>query len=195
MTPFLYDSVGVNAGIFHALYRLNGPVPDALWRLLSFGYGYWMAGVAGLAIVVLYLRNRKNASPRQSDVRAQVMAELILAFSLIWCAVYTMQSVILWPRPWMAFPEAVAQPAVFLWHEGFPASAPAIATMIATVCWPYASRKIKQGLALYVATGSVLCIVSGQNWPADVVAGLLIGYAGVKLARRYYQLATRLVAV
>lgn len=194
MKGLLYDWLGLNEWLFHVLYRLNGPFLDRVWVLLSYGYGYWVAALAGLAISVRYLNVRHTASAAQLNRMADMSATLILGFSLIWCVVYTVQTVTLWPAPWVLYSDGGAPSSVVLWHEGFPASAPAIAMMMATVFWRYSRTLVRQALVVYVLIASMLSVVSGQNWPADVVAGLLIGYAGVRLARTYYYFGTRLAA-
>lgn len=194
MDEVFYGTQGINARLFHALYQFHGPLLDAVWRILSYAYGYWMAVLAAAVIMVFYLKDRHAGISRHADTRAEMMAVLILAFSLLWCVVYTMQTVTLWPRPWMIFSDTVLQPATLMWHEGFPASAPAIAMMLTVLCWPYSGRVIRLVSAIYVASGSVLSVVSGQSWPGDVLVGLVVGYVAVRLARYYYQFAVRLVS-
>lgn len=194
MKALLYDWLGLNEWMFQVLYRLNVPLLDNAWRILAYGYGYWIVAVIGLVISVRYLQLRHTASATaQLDSMADITAVLILSFSLVWCLIYTVQTVTLWPTPRMLYSNMILPPSPMLWHEGFPASAPAMSMMAATLFWRYTRGVARQALVAYVLVGCILCVVSGQNWPADAVYGLIVGFLGVRLAQVYYGFARRLV--
>lgn len=194
MKAIFYDGLGLNEWLFNALYRVNMPWIDAVWRVLSYGYSYWVAAFIALVISIRYLRTRQTASEAQLAIMSDIMAVLILSFSLICCAVYTVQTVTLWPRPWMLYQHVVVTHAPLFWHEGVPATACAIAMMVSSIMWRYATRVQKGALVVYVFAACLFSIISGQNWPADVMYGLLVGALGVWLARKYYQFGVRRIA-
>ncbi|TFL15659.1 hypothetical protein CSC67_02740 [Pusillimonas caeni] len=190
----LYDWLGLNEWLFTVLYSLHFPYLDSVWRFASYGYSYWTVAFVGVVIGYRYLRIRRTATEQQLESMGEFMAVLVLAFSLIWCSVYTFQHVTLMPRPWVALPDVVAAQAPFLWHEGLPASAPAIALMFACLAWRHASGPVRKWLQVYVAFGCLMSIVSGINWPVEVAAGALMGWLGVCLGRWYFRFGRRLVA-
>ena len=94
------------------------------------GYGPLVAAI----ISIHYLGTRHRASARQLNVMSQIMAIfLILSFAFVWCVVFTIQTLTFstWARPWL-LDGVVVSHGPFIWQEGFPASAPAIAMMVGT---------------------------------------------------------------
>jgi len=189
-----YDWFGLNEWLFTVLYSFNHPYLDAIWKVASHGYGYWVAIIAVLAIGFHYLRIRRMATERQLERMGERMVVLIMAFSVVWCVVYTFQNVTLLPRPWMVFPGSVAAQAPLLWHEGLPASAPAMSVMIAGVFWKHAGGLARRLLLFYVFLGCLLSMLSGVNWPVEVVAGALVGLMGVRLGQWSFSFGRKLAA-
>lgn len=194
MKTIFYDGLGLNEWLFDVLYRLNAPWVDTVWSVLAYGYSYWAAAFIALVISVRYLRTRHTATDSQLANMSHIMGVLILSFSLVCCVTYTLQTVLTWHQPWLFYPNSVAMQDPLFWHEGLPATASAIAMMASSILWRYATRVQKGVLAIYVISACLFSIVSGQNWPVDVMYGLLAGALGVWLARRYYQFGVCRVA-
>lgn len=192
MKTIFYDWLGLNEGLFTALYGLNTPLVNSVWRIFSYGYSVWAVAAIALAISAYYLKIRHVAPEHQLATMSDAMAVLILGFSLVWCVVFTVQTVTLWPAPWVQFPDVVPAHSPMLWHEGFPASAPAIAMMITAIFWRYANRVTRVALVVYVVVGCVFSVVSGHNWPVDVAVALLVSVLGVRLSRWYYGFGIKL---
>lgn len=190
----LYDWLGLNEWLFRALYRLNFPLLDEVWRVASYGYSYWVAAGIGIGLGYRYLRIRHAATERQLESMGEFMVGLIIAFSVVWCSVRILQNVTLMPRPWALLPDLVSVQVPFLQHEGLPASAPAISIMLACLAWRYVGRRGRHRLMGYAAAGCLLSVVSGVNWPVEVAAGGLIGWAGARLGQWYSRFARRVVA-
>lgn len=193
MKTVLYDWLGLNDWVFNALYEFNNALVSKVWQMLSYGYSHWAALFIVLLISAHYLKTRHTATEEYFVAMSEIMAVLILGFSLVWCTLYTLQTTILWPRPWALYPDIVSVPDVVLWHEGFPASAPAIAMIVASIFWRIATPVMKVVLVAYVVAGCLLSVVSGVSWPADVVWGTVVGFVGVRLARLYYRQGVRLI--
>jgi len=194
MKALFYDWFGLNAWLFEVFYALNFPFLDGIWKVASYAYSYWAVVFAALAIGVHYLRTRHAASERQLETLGELTFVLVTAFSVVWCCVYTFQNVTLLPRPWMVFPDLVDVRAPLLWHEGLPASAPAISSMLAFTFWKHAGIAARRTWIAYVALGCSLSMVSGVNWPADVAAGVAVGLAGAWIGQWYFRFGRRFVA-
>lgn len=110
------------------------------------------------------------------------LAELIVAFSVVWVAVVLIQNIGEWPRT-----EDVFYSALLL-----PASAPAIAAMLMCLLWRRVHIHIKWALIAYVLFGCVMSVVLAIHWPIEVLAGLVMGVIGAKFAQWYVLFATRL---
>lgn len=194
MKELLYDWLGLNEWLFKMLYAFSFPYLHDIWKAMSYGYGYWAAGLVAIAVCVRYLRIRHTAIETQLENMGEFMVGLMVAFSIVWCAVYTFQNISLMPRPWMVFPDLVAAPAPVLWHEGLPASAPAISLMLACLSWKYAGARVRRWLVFYVVLGCLASIISGVNWPVEVVAGAIVGWLGARVAQWYSRFGRKLVA-
>ena len=192
MKEVIYDWLGLNEWLFKALYALNAPAIEDAWEILSYGYSCWAIALIVLAVSFRYLTIRHTAPERQFEIMSEFLVTLFIASSIVWCCVYTFQNISLYTSPWVLLPELVTLQKPLLWHEGLPASASAISMMIARILWPYAKKVQKQALILYVVAGCLLSIVSGINWPVDVLAGALLGLIGVSVARWYFRLGTKL---
>jgi len=189
----LYDWFGLNEWVFAGLYFLHFPGVGGFWRLASYVYSYWAVAFVVLAICFRYLRIRHQTTEFELERMGTFLVELITAFSIVWCTVYTFQNISLMPRPWLVRPDLVAAQVPLLWHEGLPASAPAIAVMLASLAWRYLDHSKHKFLIAYVSLGCALSVVSGVNWPVEVVAGALLGWAGAKAGKWYLRFARRIV--
>lgn len=194
MKELLYDWFGLNEWLFAVLYSLHFPSLGDVWRVVSYAYSYWVVAFIVLFLCFRYLRTRHHATEPQLESMGAFLVELITAFSIVWCTVYTFQNISLMPRPWLVLPELVDVQIPLLWHEGLPASAPAIAVMLASLAWRRLDSQKHRLLGAYVALGCVLSVVSGVNWPVEVVAGGAVGWVGARLGQWYLQFAKRIVA-
>ncbi len=194
MEELLYNWFGLNEWIFSVLYMLNFAALDMVWRIGSYGYSYW--AVAGVVTVVCfrYMRIRHTATERQLESMGEFLAGLIMAFSLVWCVVYTFQNITLMPRPWAVLPGMVAVQTPPLWHEGLPASAPAIAIMLVCLAWAHVGHQARRWLTIYAVAGCLLSVVSGVNWPVEIVAGAAVGWVGARFGQWYVHFGRRTVA-
>lgn len=194
MEELLYNWFGLNEWLFGALYMLNFPALGGSWKILSYGYSPWVVACITIAVCYRYLRIRHTATERQLETMGEFMVGLITAFSVVWSTVYTFQNITLMPRPWVVLPDVVALQTPLFWHEGLPASAPAIAIMIVSLAWKHVSKPARRWLMLYAAAGCLFCVVSGVNWPVEVVAGAVLGWAGARIGQWYLRFARRIVA-
>src|SRR5690606_25686796 len=93
----LYDWFGLNEWLFTVLYALHSPYLDSVWKLASYGYSYWAVAFVAIALGYRYLRTRHTATEQQLERMGEFMVGLVIAFSLVWCCVYTFQNVTLMP--------------------------------------------------------------------------------------------------
>ena len=193
MKEVIYDWLGLNEWLFRALYAFNFPYLDEVWKGLSYGYSYWVAAVIALGISIRYLKTRHAAPERQFEIMSELMVVLLIGLSLVWCCVYTFQNITLYPRPWALYPDLVPAQDPLLWHEGLPASAAAISMLVAGMFWRYAKGAHRVALFAYVALGCLLSVMSGVNWPVEVVAGAILGFISVRFAHWYYRYGRKLV--
>lgn len=194
MKGLLYDWLGLNEWLFTKLYFLHFPGLAESWRVASYFYSYWAVAMVALVICLRYLRIRYKTREAELERMGAFLVELIAAFSIVWSAVYTFQNIGLMPRPWVVLPDLVAEQAPLIWHEGLPSSNSAIAVMLVTLAWRHLDPSKHKFLVTYLVLGCVMSIVSGVNWPIEVVAGLLLGWLAAKAGQRYLRFARQIVA-
>lgn len=193
MKEVIYDWLSLNEWLFKALYTLNFPYLNEAWRVLSYGYSLWVGAFIVLAISIRYLKVRRSAPEQQFEIMSELMVVLFIGLGVVWCCVYTFQNITLYPRPWTMLPDLVPAQVPLLWHEGLPASAPAISMLVACMFWPLANSLQHKALAAYVILGCLLSVMSGVNWPVEVVCGAALGFAGTRFAQWYYRFGKNLV--
>lgn len=188
-----YDWFGLNEWLFTVIYSLHFSYLGGIWKVTSYAYSYWAVAFVVIAICYRYLKIRHAATEHQLESMGAFLVGLITAFSVVWCSVYTFQNISLMPRPWLIRPDIVIEQAPILWHEGLPASAPAISVMLACLAWKYVDAQVRKLLVIYVAFGCIFSVVSGVNWPVEVLAGALIGWVGATIGQWYLHFARRIV--
>lgn len=186
-----YDWLGLNAAIFDVLQALHGGAASDAWVWLRHAYGVAALGAVLVALLLRYLRIRRTAAPAEIDRLGDTVFVLIGAAALMGCVVATLQGVVALPRPWESAALAVVAPQAAA-DGGFPAANAAIATLIAALLLPGAGRPAQIGLWSYAVMGVMTSVAAGWHFPADAVAGALIGLASVAVARWYLRYAVRL---
>lgn len=192
MKAFFYDLFGLNEWLLLFFHSFRFQELDGIWTIVRFAYSYWVVGVLMLGVVVHYLRHRWTASAPSLRCMGLFLAELIVAFSVVWVAVVLIQNIGEWPRTEDVVYSALLLPASALGDKGLPASAPAIAAMLMCLLWHRVHLPIKWALIAYVLFGCVMSVVLTIHWPIEVLAGLVVGVIGAKFAQWYVLFATRL---
>ena len=176
---WLYDWNGANVDLFLAIHRA---LPDGwswLPELLSWIGSYWgtPAVVGGL---LLWRFAAGNAVSRRVEVS---LSKFVLGLALSLSASAIAKAAFALPRPFMALGEAVyraaaAPDSLYTLPSGH---ATYIGVLVATL-WPLLDGASRTGLLLFAAVVGWSRIALGAHFPADVIAGYLLGWACVAAA-------------
>lgn len=178
---WLYDWNGANRAIFLAF---NTALPDAwLWlaeALTALG-SYWGAP----AVLALLL-----AVPRlaRSDASKHPAATFVLGLMLAAGAGAFAKHALAFPRPsdvlGAAVYRAFSPPDT---QYSLPSGHSLYVGVVAATVWPILGGRARACLLSFAAAVGWSRVALGAHFPADVVAGLALGWASVALARRAFR--------
>ncbi len=184
MKRLLYDWNGLNAAWFATI---NQATPDWLVPLVWPGDVFGGRWAPLLVLTAMHywakgLRTPLGAKTAASTIRAQALDALV-AIALAWLAVLLVKVVADFPRPLVALPEIariVGEPELI---HSFPSGHATNAMLVVAMLWPFGDRGFRAVLLSYAGWIGWSRIAAGAHFPADVLAGFLIGGAAAVVAR------------
>lgn len=173
---WLYDWGGANLDLFLAIHSTL-PV-GWLWlpEVLSWVGSYWGAP-AVVALLLVWRRIRgATAAPRLNVAVCRFVIGLALAMSAGALAKATFAL----PRPALVLGEAVYRAAAAPDSRyTMPSGHSTYVGVLVVALWPILGRSARIGLLVFAAAVGWSRIALGAHFPADVVAGLALGWACV----------------
>lgn len=189
MKTILYDWGGANVWLFHAINNLRGQFIDHfMWLGTAIGsHGNFPVYLAGIAVMGLVRTTRAKHEVGPGDSHPAlawlgVIAVFSLAYVIDGILVGWIKAMMDFPRPLLALPlgsvHVIGPP---LYRYSLPSGHSAFAATVASSLWPLARRNARIGLGVYVLWVGLSRISVGAHFPADVLAGLLLGIAVVQI--------------
>ena len=184
MKELLYDWNGLNVRLFQVINDVHRPWLDALMlhvtRLGDHDYFaiYLVVGV----LVGWYIAARKRTGDAQAWLTT--LAVFSAGCMLDGALIALLKTWVDFPRPLLALPPGsvhVVGQAEF--HHSLPSGHAAFAMLIAASFWPQANRLVRIGLVLFALAIGISRVSLGAHFPADVVAGFMLGLLTVLLLR------------
>lgn len=178
---FLYDWGGWNGVLFQVINH-NTPsifMPLA-WIFSNLLGNYWGAP---LVILGLWVSSRlvKDGSHGLA-IRNQIV-QFAIAFGLTLAIATVLKLLYDFPRP-PAVDGNLIQGIPADWHYSLPSGHSTYAALVAGVLWPLVGLHFRFTLVLYVILVGWSRIAIGMHFPADVLAGWIIGFSGVAMTKR-----------
>ena len=174
LRQFLYDPNGLNMTWFGTI---NQATPDWLAPLAQVGSAlgsYW--GAPFLLIALLLWSRHLDAAAETQAAAVRIQAQrFALGFALAWLGVAMLKLIVDYPRPVAALPELVwiiGEPEL---QYSFPSGHAAYAMLAAASLWPLAKRPVRALLVASLVWVAWSRIAVGAHFPADVLAGFVIG--------------------
>ena len=188
----LYDWAGVNLWLFHLI---NQRGPSWLDPVMSFAtlIGDYRNFPVVLVIVIVVAWSRRRAGDCE---QARTMQSIALRLGIAGIIGTLMTVSLKW---WLDLPRPVAvlgAEGVRLLgngelRHGFPSGHAAFAMLVAAAWWPALTRPSRFALAASVLVVGTSRVWLGQHFPADVLAGYVMGLISVAIACRITESQTR----
>lgn len=188
MKEVLYDWGGLNVWLFHAVNNLR-----ADWLDTAMQWGTWLGDhdrfplyLAALGIVALAYLRRPAGAATEARMKALLaaMAIFAIAYFLDGWIVSWLKTTLDFPRPPLALPPDslhVIGPREL--HHSLPSGHSVFAATVAASLWPLFRHHGRVALALFVLWVTLSRVSLGVHFPADVLAGSLLGIAVVGAIR------------
>ena len=188
MKEVLYDWGGLNVWLFHAINNLRAGWLDAVMQV-----GTWLGDhdrfplyLAVLGIVALAHLRRHAGAAAEARTRALLaaMATFGLAYLLDGWIVTWLKSALDFPRPPLALPpESLHVIGPRELHHSLPSGHALFAATIAASLWSLFGHRGRALLVTFVLWVDLSRVSLGVHFPADVLAGSLLGLAIVGAIR------------
>ena len=177
---FLYDWGGLNIALFQAI---NMSTPAALEPPVSFFNlvigNYW---TAPLMLLAMWGWSKSAPDPTRADAIRYRLRVFSVAFALAFLVATILKLWIDFPRPPAVFGDMVRVIGGIERHYSLPSGHATYAALVVGALWPLIGRRGRIGLVLYAALVGWSRIAAGMHFPADVLAGWVLGLSCTALA-------------
>lgn len=183
MKAIFYDWGGLNVWLFHAINNLRGDLLDAFMLAgTELGdHGRFPLYIALLTLAGWWQMSRRVNPPsppvtKPTSAWLLVFATFSLAYFLDGFLVSGLKHFLDFPRPPLALPadslHVIGKPQM---HHSLPSGHATFAMTVAASLWPLLQRNGQIALIAFVLWVDLSRISLGMHFPADVLAGNLLG--------------------
>lgn len=191
----LSDWGGINSTIFHVMNGSSHAMVEPLATLGNLIGNYWNLPVLlGILMVWAQACAHRHLDGMASRLRVQAR-RLIMGFAVAWLCVGLLKMGLDFPRPLTVLGPQVQVIGEAEMRYSLPSGHAAYSALVSGILWPLcplALRSLLPGLILWVGWSR---IASGAHFPADVLAGALIGLLSTWLAHRVVKPVPKTVPV
>ncbi|SMP81034.1 DUF3703 domain-containing protein [Noviherbaspirillum suwonense] len=180
----LYDWGGLNLSLFQAINHSVGKLLTPLAYAGSTAGSYWGMPLL-LCVLVLLAHNRAQRGDFLVAAKLRLQGRrLIVGFLSAWLSAGILKVTFGFPRPLKVLGSEVR--LISTPHDVYslPSGHVVYTTLVAVVLWPLVKPRIRPLLLTFVVWVGWSRIAAGAHFPADVVAGGLIGILSGMIARQ-----------
>ena len=187
-----YGWDGFNIWLFELAQRLRSPALEPALVLVSVIGSFWLApyygrviGAQALHIVRCHDRHTIVGFQLKSSwepVFFRYLLATVLAAALVWALKTSFDL----PRPWELYGPGIGLAPLAVNSEGsFPSGHAAFTAVLVGSLWPrFSGRAARAMLVLLLVCVGLSRVLIGAHFPADVVAGYIVGVASVWISDR-----------
>lgn len=187
-----YGWDGLNTWLFELAQQVRSPALEPALVLVSVFGSFWLAPYYGRVIGAQALRIVR-CPDRHTIVGCRLVSgwetvfiRYLLATALAAALVWVLKTAFDLPRPWELYGLSIGQAPLPVNSEGsFPSGHAAFAAVLVGSLWPrFNGRAARAVLVLLLVCVGLSRVLIGAHFPADVVAGYIVGLASVWISDR-----------
>lgn len=179
---FLYDWGGFNAALFQVINQGTPTIFAPLaWVFSNILGNYW---TAPLVMLGLWAWSRSAREPSRALAIRQQLVLFVVSFGLAMFVTTALKLSFDYPRPLALDGDLMRGVGTAEWHYSLPSGHSTYAALVAGALWPLVATRLRLTLALYVVLVGWSRIAAGMHFPADVLAGWVIGFGCLELVNR-----------
>lgn len=174
LKEILYDWGGANVRLFHVINHHAPGWIDSLMVLISGVGNYWNLPLIAIAwfVVALRLKRSGHAAAPQTELQ---FARLLLGAVIALLLTAGLKLLFDFPRPSEVFDSAAVRALSTEMHYSLPSGHAVFSSLLAATLWPLLKLRYRIVALLIVLAVGFSRIWLGAHFPADVVAGYVIG--------------------
>lgn len=180
-TQILYGWGGLNEALFHLI---NGATPQSLAPLVQFftlAGSYWTAPAA---MIGLWLFAKRTDDARRANAISNALLLFAIAFAVALASASLLKFTLAFPRPSVVFGDAIRLIGEADSQYSLPSGHATFSALVVSALWALASKRLQWVLILYLLAVGWSRVAAGMHFPADVVAGWIVGAASFLIAKR-----------
>lgn len=187
-----YGWDGLNVWLFELAQQARSPALEPAPILVSVFGSFWLAPYYGRVIGAQALRIMR-CPDRHTIVDCRLVSNwetvffrYLLATALAAALVWVLKTALDLPRPWELYGPRIGQFPLLVKSDGsFPSGHAAFAAVLVGSLWPrFNGRAARAVLVLLLVCMGLSRVLIGAHFPADVVAGYIVGLASVWISDR-----------
>lgn len=187
-----YGWDGLNIWLFELAQQARSPALEPALLLVSVFGSFWLAPYYGRVIgaqalhIVRCPDRHTIVGYRLESSWETVFFRYLLATALAAALVWVLKTTFDLPRPWELYGPGIGQVPLPVNSEGsFPSGHAAFAAVLVGSLWPrFNGRTARAVLVLLLVCVGLSRVLIGAHFPADVVAGYIVGLASVWISDR-----------
>ncbi len=187
---FFYDWGGANVWLFQLIHHHSpGPMDSLMAWISSLGH-YWNLPFIAIAWYVVALRLRRSGHVFAPQATLQ-FKRLLLGAAIAFLVTANLKLLLNFPRPSEIFESNEVRAALSKYdmHYSFPSGHAVFSSLLAVTLWPLLVPRYRFLVLLIVLAVGFSRIWLGAHFPADIVAGYVVGlscaWIAVSITDRY----------
>ena len=194
-----YHWGGLNAWLFLVAQEIRSEALEPALGLVSAvgsfpSAAYYARLIGAAAVHVVRDRERRIVRCRLSDAWAQTLLRFLFATAMAAAIVWLLKTGLHFPRPWELYGPRLGAATLLVDNDAsFPSGHAAFAAVLVGSLWStLASGRVRAALLLYLVCVGLSRVLLGAHFPADVIAGYVVGFGSVWVVRRVLRKLSRL---